>query len=164
MTVKERLLQEIEQMPDDSLAELLDAALLIKQGTVFFRIDTLMKILLSKERKILIPPAFKPPFWLNLQVALLLMMTNSIKQRQYEGEISEEEKNNIIQSHLDYEAGDYMTLEEAENSFPSNLPTPERKKSRVKALQGWFEKTVPAPADFDEDEAKWEYLKVKHNL
>jgi hypothetical protein len=81
MTVKERLLQEIEQMPDDSLAKLLDAALLIKQQQ---------------------------------------------------------------------EAG--------------RLVTPERKKSRVKALQGWFEKTVPAPADFDEDEAKWEYLKVKHNL
>lgn len=112
MTIKERLLQEIEEMPDDSLAELLDVALLIKQ-------------------------------------------------RQDEEEISEEEKANMIQSRLDYEAGDYMTLEEAENSFPSNLPAPERKKSRVKALQGWFEKTVPAPANFDENEAKWKYLTQK---
>jgi len=161
MTVKERLLQEIEQMPDDSLAELLDAALLIKQGTVFFRIDTLMKILLSKERKITIPPDFKPPFWLNLQVALFLMMTNAIKQRQDGDEISEEEKNNIIQSRLDYETGDYVTIQEVEDSLSDNLPTPERKKSRVKALQGWFEKTVPAPANFDENEAKWKYLTQK---
>jgi hypothetical protein len=81
MTVKDRLLEEIEQLPDDSLTELLDVAL-------------------------------------------------SIKQRQK----------------------------------VSDLPVTQRKKSRVKALQGWFENTVPAPADFDEDEAKWEYLKAKHNL
>jgi hypothetical protein len=84
MTVKERLLQVIDQMSEDSLAELLEVLL--------------------------------------------------HKQRQNVGEIS------------------------------NNPPTSERKKSRVKALQGWFEKTVPAPADFDEDEAKWEYLKAKHNL
>lgn len=81
MTVKERLLQEIEQLPDDLLTELLDVALLIKQ-----REET------------------------------------------------------------------------------SDLPVVQREKSRVKALQGWFDKTVPAPADFDEDEAKWEYFQAKHNL
>ena len=115
MTVKERLLQEIEQLSDDSLAELLRVVFLIKE-------------------------------------------------RRDEEEILEEEKAKIIQARLDYEAGDSMTLDEFENSFSDNLPTSERKKSRVKALQGWFEKTVPAPADFDEDEAKWEYLKAKHNL
>ncbi|MEB3174437.1 MAG: DUF2281 domain-containing protein [Cyanobacteriota bacterium] len=80
-SVKERLLQEIEQLPDDLLTELLDVALLIKQR------------------------------------------------------------------------------QEA-----SDLPMAQRKKSQVKVLQGWFEKMVPAPADFDEDEAKWEYLRAKHNL
>jgi hypothetical protein len=65
MTVKERLLQEIEQLPDNLLVELLDVALLIKQ-------------------------------------------------RQDEEEISEEEKENIIQARLAYEAGDYLTLEEFE--------------------------------------------------
>lgn len=114
MTVKEQLLQVINQMSDDSLAELLEDLL--------------------------------------------------NKQRQDKEEISEEEKANIIQARLDYEAGDSMTLDEFENSFSDNPPTSERKKSRIKALQGWFEKTVPAPADFDEDEAKWEYLKAKHNL
>jgi len=65
MTVKERLLQEIAEMSDESLAELLDEVL-------------------------------------------------AIKQRQDEEEISEEEKANIIQARLDYEAGDYMTLDEFE--------------------------------------------------
>jgi hypothetical protein len=105
MTVKERLLQEIAEMSDESLAELLDVALLIKQ-------------------------------------------------RQDEEEISEEEKANIIQARLAYEAGDYLTLEEFENTLPDSTPAPDRKKSRVKALQGWFEKTTPAPADFDDDQAK----------
>jgi hypothetical protein len=81
MTVKEKLLQEIEQLSDDSLPELLDVVL-------------------------------------------------SMKQQQQ----------------------------------ADNTPAPDRKKSRVKALQGWFEKTTPAPADFDDDQTKWEYLKVKHNL
>ncbi|WP_072620300.1 DUF2281 domain-containing protein [Spirulina major] len=69
MTVKERLLQEIEQLSDDFLPELLDVVL-------------------------------------------------SMKQRQEdEEEISEEEKANIIQARLEYEAGDYMTLEEFEASL-----------------------------------------------
>ncbi|BAZ23758.1 hypothetical protein NIES4073_46470 [Kalymmatonema gypsitolerans NIES-4073] len=40
----------------------------------------------------------------------------------------------------------------------SNRPT------KIKALQGWFQKTQPAPSDFDPDEARWEALKEKHNL
>jgi hypothetical protein len=81
MTVKERLLQEIELLPDHLLTELLDVALLIKQ-----------------------------------------------------------------------------------QQDASDLPMAQRRKSQVKALQGWFEKTVPAPANFSEDDAKWEYLRAKHSL
>ncbi len=39
-----------------------------------------------------------------------------------------------------------------------------RRKSKIKAFAGFFEKTQPAPPDFDPDQAKWEYLKEKHNL
>lgn len=39
-----------------------------------------------------------------------------------------------------------------------------KRQTKIKALQGWFEKTQPAPPDFDADQAKWEYLKEKHNL
>ncbi len=36
--------------------------------------------------------------------------------------------------------------------------------SKVKAFQGLFDNSQPAPPDFDEDKAKWEALKEKHNL
>ncbi len=39
-----------------------------------------------------------------------------------------------------------------------------KRQTKIKALQNWFEKTQPASADFDPDQAKWEYLKEKHNL
>ncbi|MDF0554074.1 hypothetical protein [Kamptonema sp. UHCC 0994] len=46
--------------------------------------------------------------------------------------------------------------------------TPKRKfESNVKAFQGLFdENTTPEPPDFDDPDkqAKWEYLKEKHNL
>ena len=34
----------------------------------------------------------------------------------------------------------------------------------IPILKEWFEKTEPAPLGFDDDQAKWEYLKEKHNL
>jgi hypothetical protein len=39
-----------------------------------------------------------------------------------------------------------------------------KRPTKIKALQGWFEKTKPAPPDFDPSEARWEALKEKHNL
>ncbi|NCS38466.1 MAG: hypothetical protein GPJ20_05565 [Microcystis aeruginosa BS13-10] len=48
---------------------------------------------------------------------------------------------------------------------PLNLPPGNQKRpTKIKVLQNWFEKTQPAPPDFDPDQAKWEYLKEKHNL
>lgn len=44
------------------------------------------------------------------------------------------------------------------------LPEVPKRKSKVKAFEGLFEKTQPAPPDFDPDEARWEALKEKHNL
>lgn len=43
------------------------------------------------------------------------------------------------------------------------LETPKR-KSRIKAFQSFFENSPPVPPDFDPEQAKWEYLKEKHNL
>lgn len=51
------------------------------------------------------------------------------------------------------------TILEAEP--PAQIP---RRRTKIKALQDWFEKTQPAPPDFDPDEARWEALKEKHNL
>ncbi|OYD94798.1 hypothetical protein CDG76_15545 [Nostoc sp. 'Peltigera membranacea cyanobiont' 210A] len=50
-----------------------------------------------------------------------------------------------------------------ETSTESQLEKPKR-QTKIKALQGWFEKTQPTPSDFDPDQARWEALKEKHNL
>lgn len=34
----------------------------------------------------------------------------------------------------------------------------------VPILKEWLELTEPAPPDFDDDRAKWDYLKEKYNL
>lgn len=49
---------------------------------------------------------------------------------------------------------------------PASEPAPEtpKRKSRIKAFEGLFENAPPVPADFDPEQAKWEYLKEKHNL
>ncbi|MCC5640661.1 hypothetical protein LC593_33500 [Nostoc sp. CHAB 5844] len=50
-----------------------------------------------------------------------------------------------------------------EASTEPQLDKPKR-QTKIKALQDWFEKTQPAPPDFDADAARWEALKEKHNL
>lgn len=57
------------------------------------------------------------------------------------------------------EAVDNATMPETE----PQLEKPKR-PTKIKALQQWFDKTQPAPPDFDPEQAKWEYLKEKHNL
>lgn len=55
----------------------------------------------------------------------------------------------------------------ADNSISSEEPQtaiPKKRKTIVKAFQDLFENTEPTPPDFDPDQAKWEYLKEKHNL
>jgi hypothetical protein len=52
-----------------------------------------------------------------------------------------------------------------DHTTPSE-PAPEtpKRRTKIKALQNWFENAPPVPADFDPDQAKWEHLKEKHNL
>ena len=63
-----------------------------------------------------------------------------------------------------------LQLADTAVSSPDSLtqpqePKPKRKvKSKIKALQAWFENTQPASPDFDADEARWEALKEKYNL
>jgi len=56
-----------------------------------------------------------------------------------------------------------LVASSTDSKTESQLETPKR-KSRVKAFQGLFENAPPVPPDFDPDQAKWEYLKEKHNL
>jgi hypothetical protein len=56
-----------------------------------------------------------------------------------------------------------------EANIPSERASLAQKTKRVvecdiPILKEWLEKTEPAPPDFDADQAKWEYLKEKHNL
>jgi hypothetical protein len=47
----------------------------------------------------------------------------------------------------------------------SSPPKPIREiECDIPILKEWLEKTEPIPPDFDDDQAKWEYLKEKHNL
>lgn len=39
-----------------------------------------------------------------------------------------------------------------------------KRPTKVKAFQDWFIKTQPEISDINVDEAKWNYLKEKHNL
>ena len=63
-----------------------------------------------------------------------------------------------------------IVLQAVETVASSTIPdteTPEqtpKRQTKIKALQDWFEKKQPTPPDFDPDQAKWEYLKEKHNL
>ena len=60
-----------------------------------------------------------------------------------------------------------QTVETVDNAtIPETEPQAETPKrpTKIKALQQWFDKTQPAPPDFDPDQARWEYLKEKHNL
>lgn len=45
---------------------------------------------------------------------------------------------------------------------------PEKQKRIVECsipiLKEWLKSTEPTPSDFDPDQAKWEYLREKHNL
>ncbi|MFB2978717.1 hypothetical protein [Microseira sp. BLCC-F43] len=49
-------------------------------------------------------------------------------------------------------------------SNPENATPKRQSRTKIKAFQDWFEKTQPAPPDFDPDQARWEALKEKHNL
>lgn len=60
-----------------------------------------------------------------------------------------------------------QVADEVKNSTETateSQPETSRRPTKIKALQGWFEKTKPAPPNFDADEARWEALKEKHNL
>ncbi len=56
------------------------------------------------------------------------------------------------------------TLDDTRTPENELVPTASKRLTKIKALQNWFQKTETAPSDFDPEQAKWEYLKEKHNL
>lgn len=57
-----------------------------------------------------------------------------------------------------------MSLESVTDLVQSQDVSDQKQGSLIKAFQGLFENALPIPPDFDPDQAKWEYLKEKHNL
>jgi hypothetical protein len=75
----------------------------------------------------------------------------------------------IIAEPIEIPAGDVeiIILQSAKDSISQEFSTPEPPKKReykVQALKDLLESAPPTPPDFDPDQAKWEYLKEKHNL
>jgi hypothetical protein len=80
----------------------------------------------------------------------------------------------IISEAIDLPAGDVeIILLQPINSYNLSEPitngtiTPKITRQvncKIESLKAWFEKTEPAPSNFDPDQAKWEYLKEKHGL
>ncbi len=80
----------------------------------------------------------------------------------------------IISEAIELPAGDVeIILLQPINSYNLSAPipngtttpkTPRQVNCKIPSLKAWFEKTEPAPSNFDEDQAKWEYLKKKHGL
>ena len=55
-------------------------------------------------------------------------------------------------------------LETVPDSDQLENPSAQKHSSLIQAFQGLFENAPPIPPDFDPDQAKWAYLKEKHNL
>ena len=51
------------------------------------------------------------------------------------------------------------------NATTTDTPKqPKKREYKVQSLKDLLENAPPTPPDFDPDQAKWEYLKEKHNL
>lgn len=62
-----------------------------------------------------------------------------------------------------------QTVEKANNDTgvtiePQTVKPKRQVECSIPILKEWLENTNPVPPDFDPDQAKWEYLKEKHNL
>ena len=79
-----------------------------------------------------------------------LVITEPVKMPPGEVEV-------IVLQAVETVASSTVTESESQPEIP-------KRKSKVKAFEGLFENAPPVPPDFDPDEAKWEYLKEKHNL
>jgi hypothetical protein len=74
----------------------------------------------------------------------------------------------VITEPIEIPAGDVEIIILQSNRDPvekvSTLEAPKKREYKVQALKDLLENASPTPPDFDPDQAKWEYLKEKHNL
>jgi hypothetical protein len=57
------------------------------------------------------------------------------------------------------------SVDTSASKIEMDMTKPDRQvECSVPILKEWLELTEPAPPDFDDDQAKWDYLKEKYNL
>lgn len=71
----------------------------------------------------------------------------------------------IIDEPLDIAPGkvEVIILQQT-STTTTTLQQPKKREYKVQALKDLLENAPPTPPDFDPDQAKWQYLKEKHNL
>jgi hypothetical protein len=74
----------------------------------------------------------------------------------------------VLTEPIEIPAGDVEVIILQPNKAPiegvSMPEAPKKREYKVQALKDLLENATPTPPDFDPDQAKWEYLKEKHNL
>jgi len=74
----------------------------------------------------------------------------------------------IITEPIGMPAGEVEVIILQTNQVPpeqvSASEAPKKREYKVQAFKDLLENAPPTPPDFDADQAKWEYLKEKHNL
>ncbi|MGJ3251620.1 MAG: hypothetical protein ACFE0J_10875 [Elainellaceae cyanobacterium] len=74
----------------------------------------------------------------------------------------------IITESIEMPAGEVEVIILRPNQVPTEQvlasEAPKKREYKVQALKDLLENAPPTPPDFDPDQAKWEYLKEKHNL
>lgn len=134
MTTKEKLLQAIAQSPEALLQELL--------GFLVF----------TKNTRYTQP---QKPIWQVAQEIMADVPDEVLNQLPIDG----------AAQHDHYIHGIPNTKSSPDSIANGNTQKSKRQVNcEIESLKAWFEKTEPAPPDFDPDLAKWEYLKEKHNL
>ena len=79
--------------------------------------------------------------------------------------IIDESGNLVIDEPLNIAPGKVEVIILQPNSRKSETPEqPKKREYKVQALKDLLENAPPTPTDFDPDQAKWDYLKKKHNL
>lgn len=74
----------------------------------------------------------------------------------------------IITEPIEIPAGEVEVIILQSNQAPAEQVSvseaPKKREYKVQAFKDLLENAPPTPPDFDPDQAKWEYLKEKHNL
>ena len=93
-----------------------------------------------------------------------LASTLSMKAYKLKGKVNQDGQL-VLTEPIDLMPGDVeiIVLQEAEIQTDMT-PTPQKREYKVQALKALLENAPPTPSDFDPDQARWEYLKEKHNL